>query len=70
LLKPGDQGEALPLLIFPARTDATGNSADCGKWGRLDIAFYNAGINGVWAPWKSLRLKSGTDLNINLKGTF
>ena len=23
------------------------------QYGRLDIVFANAGINGVWAPWKT-----------------
>src|SRR4051812_46837039 len=25
-----------------------------GRWGRLDIVFANAGINGVWAPIEEL----------------
>src|SRR5436853_1579918 len=26
-----------------------------GRWGRLDIVFANAGINGVWAPIEELK---------------
>jgi len=41
------------------------------KWGRLDIVFANAGINGVWAPVENIE-DSDWDktLEINLKGTF
>jgi NAD(P)-dependent dehydrogenase (short-subunit alcohol dehydrogenase family) len=27
------------------------------RWGRLDIVFANAGINGVWAPLDELDLR-------------
>lgn len=41
------------------------------RWGRLDIVFANAGINGVWAPLDELTPEEwDTTLNINLKGTF
>lgn len=40
-------------------------------WGRLDIVFANAGINGVWAPLEDLKPEEwDTTLAINLKGTF
>ena len=41
------------------------------RWGRLDIVFANAGINGVWAPIEELTPDEwDKTLNINLKGTF
>jgi NAD(P)-dependent dehydrogenase (short-subunit alcohol dehydrogenase family) len=41
------------------------------RWGRLDIVFANAGINGVWAPLDKLKLEEwNKTLNINLTGTF
>jgi NAD(P)-dependent dehydrogenase (short-subunit alcohol dehydrogenase family) len=41
------------------------------KWGRLDIVFANAGINGVWAPLDELTPEDWDQtLEINLKGTF
>jgi NAD(P)-dependent dehydrogenase (short-subunit alcohol dehydrogenase family) len=41
------------------------------KWGRLDIVFANAGINGVWAPLEELEPEEwDKTLNVNLKGTF
>lgn len=41
------------------------------KWGRLDIVFANAGINGVWAPIDELEPEEwDRTINTNLKGTF
>jgi NAD(P)-dependent dehydrogenase (short-subunit alcohol dehydrogenase family) len=41
------------------------------QWGRLDIVFANAGINGVWAPIEDLTLEDWKKtLSINLDGTF
>ncbi len=40
-------------------------------FGRIDIVFANAGINGVWAPIDDLTPEEwDKTLNINLKGTF
>jgi NAD(P)-dependent dehydrogenase (short-subunit alcohol dehydrogenase family) len=40
-------------------------------WGRVDVVFANAGINGVWAPIEELSPEEwDRTLNINLKGTF
>ncbi|HCI80222.1 MAG TPA: 3-oxoacyl-[acyl-carrier-protein] reductase [Ktedonobacter sp.] len=40
-------------------------------WGRLDIVFANAGINGVWAPIEELSLADWTKtITTNLTGTF
>jgi NAD(P)-dependent dehydrogenase (short-subunit alcohol dehydrogenase family) len=41
------------------------------QWGRLDIVFANAGINGVWAPLDELKLEEWEKtMKINLTGTF
>jgi len=41
------------------------------RWGRLDIVYANAGINGVWAPLDELQPEEwDRTLAINLKGTF
>ncbi len=41
------------------------------KWGRLDIVFANAGINGVWASLEDLTPDEwDTTIDVNLKGTF
>jgi NAD(P)-dependent dehydrogenase (short-subunit alcohol dehydrogenase family) len=41
------------------------------RWGRLDIVFANAGVNGVWAPLEDLEPEEwDRTLAINLTGTF
>jgi NAD(P)-dependent dehydrogenase (short-subunit alcohol dehydrogenase family) len=41
------------------------------KWGRLDVVFANAGINGVVAPIEDLTPEEwDTTISTNLKGTF
>lgn len=41
------------------------------RWGRLDIVFANAGINGVWAPLESLDPDEWRKtIDVNLNGTF
>jgi NAD(P)-dependent dehydrogenase (short-subunit alcohol dehydrogenase family) len=41
------------------------------QWGRLDIVFANAGINGVWAPIDEIELEEWQKtIDINLTGTF
>ncbi len=41
------------------------------RWGRLDIVFANAGINGVWAGIEELSPEDwDTTLSVNLRGTF
>jgi NAD(P)-dependent dehydrogenase (short-subunit alcohol dehydrogenase family) len=41
------------------------------EFGRLDIVFANAGINGVWAPLEKLKPEEWQKtININLNGTF
>lgn len=40
-------------------------------WGRLDVVFANAGVNGKWAPLDELTPDDWDHtLDINLKGTF
>lgn len=41
------------------------------QWGRLDIVFANAGINGVWAPLEELDPDEwDKTINVNLTGTY
>ncbi|HEY9844955.1 MAG TPA: SDR family NAD(P)-dependent oxidoreductase, partial [Candidatus Caenarcaniphilales bacterium] len=67
------QGKALPVVADisqPAQMQqAIQQIVD--HWGRLDIVFANAGINGVWAPLEELAPEEwDRTLNVNLKGTF
>ena len=66
-------GEAIELLADVSSPEemeqATAKLA--GRWGRIDIVFANAGINGVWAPLEELTPEDwDRTLGINLKGTF
>jgi len=66
-------GEAIPVLADISEVkemqDAVQKVID--EWGRLDIVFANAGINGVWAPIEELEPEEwDKTLNINLRGTF
>lgn len=68
-----EHGEAIPVLADvsqPAEMQAAIQQI-VKKWGRLDVVFANAGINGVWAPLEELEPEEwDKTLSINLKGTF
>lgn len=41
------------------------------KWGRLDLVFANAGINGTWAPIDKITIDEWDQvMAVNLRGTF
>jgi NAD(P)-dependent dehydrogenase (short-subunit alcohol dehydrogenase family) len=66
-------GEAIPIVADVSRDDQMHKAVfePIDKWGRLDIVFANAGINGVWAPIEELKAEDwDTTLQTNLKGTF
>ena len=66
-------GEALAVLADvsqPQQMQAVTQRIGAA-WGRLDIVFANAGINGVWAPLDELEPEEwDKTLDVNLKGTF
>lgn len=66
-------GEAIALaadISQPAEMQAAVQKI-IDRWGRLDVVFANAGINGVWAPLEELTPEDwDRTLDINLKGTF
>lgn len=69
----GDGGAALSVLADISQPElmqkATQQIID--QWGRLDIVFANAGINGVWASLEELTPEEwNKTININLTGTF
>lgn len=67
----GGEGEVfLADVADPERMRAmTQEVAD--RWGRIDIVFANAGVNGVWAPIEELTVEEWDQtIDINLKGTF
>ncbi len=68
-----EHGDAIPVcadVSDPAQMRAAVKEV-VDKWGRLDIVFANAGINGVWAPLEELEPDEwDRTLSVNLKGTF
>ena len=66
-------GEAVALVADVSRPDEMSAAVErlAGRWGRIDIVFANAGVNGVWAPLEELSPEEwDKTLGINLKGTF
>lgn len=66
-------GEVEPLEADVSQPDEMRRAVEklIDKYGRLDIVFANAGVNGVWAPLEDLTPEDWDEtLNINLKGTF
>ena len=63
-------------LVVVADTSKPGEVEDAvrqvvDRWGRLDIVFANAGVNGVWAPIEELEVDEWRQtVDINLTGTF
>jgi NAD(P)-dependent dehydrogenase (short-subunit alcohol dehydrogenase family) len=66
-------GEAIPLAADISQPNEMQQAIQqlIDQWGRLDIVFANAGINGVWAPLEELEPEEwDKTINVNLKGTF
>lgn len=66
-------GRAMPLVADVADSAAMKQAIDAlvQGFGRLDIVFANAGINGVWAPIDELQPEEwDRTIDTNLRGTF
>lgn len=66
-------GEAMTAIADISQADQLQQAIQkvVDQWGRIDIVFANAGINGVWAPLEELAPEEwDKTLDINLKGTF
>ncbi|HEU4453032.1 MAG TPA: SDR family NAD(P)-dependent oxidoreductase [Longimicrobium sp.] len=66
-------GEATVLLADISKVDEVKAAVEqlVKEYGRLDIVFANAGINGVWAPLEKLEPEEWEQtISINLTGTF
>jgi NAD(P)-dependent dehydrogenase (short-subunit alcohol dehydrogenase family) len=66
-------GKAIPLVADVASEDQMKKAVDdlVQAYGRLDIVFANAGINGVWAPIDELQpAEWDRTINTNLRGTY
>lgn len=66
-------GEAMPVEADVAKAEEMERAVQevVERWGRLDVVFANAGINGVWAPLEELKPEEWEEtVSINLTGTF
>jgi NAD(P)-dependent dehydrogenase (short-subunit alcohol dehydrogenase family) len=66
-------GEAMPVLADVSDPEQMQQAVQQvgDRWGRIDVVFANAGINGVWAPLEELSPEDWDQtLAVNLKGTF
>ncbi len=66
-------GEAISVVTDVSEANEMQNAVRevINRWGRLDIVFANAGINGVWAGIEELEPEEWDEtLKINLRGTF
>jgi NAD(P)-dependent dehydrogenase (short-subunit alcohol dehydrogenase family) len=69
----GGDEQAIPLVADVADGQQVRRAVETlvDRWGRLDIVFANAGINGVWAPIDELEPEEWDHtLRVNLTGTF
>jgi NAD(P)-dependent dehydrogenase (short-subunit alcohol dehydrogenase family) len=66
-------GDAIPRLADISKPDEMRRAVEAtvGRYGRLDVVFANAGVNGVWAPIEEIEPEEWEKtLRINLMGTF
>lgn len=66
-------GEAIAVDVDTADPERVAEAFEQAvkKWGRLDVVFANAGINGVLAPIEDMKLEDwDRTLSVNLRGTF
>ena len=65
--------EAIPLVADISSVEEMQRAIErtIEEWGRLDVVFANAGVNGVWAPIDELEPDEWKKtIDINLTGTF
>jgi NAD(P)-dependent dehydrogenase (short-subunit alcohol dehydrogenase family) len=66
-------GEAIPVDADISQPNEMQQAVQkvINQWGRLDVVFANAGINGVWAPIEELAPEEwNKTIQVNLTGTF
>lgn len=67
----GGQAECFVADVADATAIREAVEGCARRFGRLDIVFANAGINGVWAPLEEIAEDEyDRTMDINLKGTF
>lgn len=72
-VKDKTSGDAIALIADISKASQVEKAYQklISEWGRLDIVFANAGINGVWTGLEDLSLDDwNTTIGVNLTGTF
>lgn len=71
IVRNGGQAISVKADISKASEIQAAVEQGISRWGKLDIVFANAGMNGVWAPLEDLTEEEwDKTLDVNLKGTF
>lgn len=68
-----DNGQAIALKADVSEPEQMASAVDAlvNTYGKIDIVFANAGINGAWAPVEEITSDEwDATIDINLKGTF
>lgn len=69
--KRGGDGDVFTADVSDEAQTRSMVDAVIEKWGRIDIVFANAGVNGVWAPLEEITTEEwDRTIGINLRGTF
>jgi len=66
-------GQAVPLVADVSDAEQMHRAIEglIARFGRLDVVFANAGINGVWAPIDEIQPEEwDRTINVNLRGTY
>ncbi|WP_414621326.1 SDR family oxidoreductase [Calothrix sp. CCY 0018] len=71
ICQQGDEGLSISADISQPEEMQQVMQKIIDQWGRLDVVFAHAGINGVWAPLEELEPEDWQKtIDINLTGTF
>lgn len=68
-----DGGDTIPIVADISQADQMERAVQqiVDAYGRIDVVFANAGINGVWASLEELKPEEWDQtINVNLRGTF
>ncbi len=68
-----DGGDTIPVVADVSQADQMERAVQqtVDAYGRIDVVFANAGINGVWASLEELKPEEWDQtINVNLRGTF
>jgi NAD(P)-dependent dehydrogenase (short-subunit alcohol dehydrogenase family) len=69
--RAGGEAMVVDTDVSDAKSVEAGMRQVADRWGKLDVVFANAGINGTWTTIEELSVEDWDEtLGINLRGTF